>query len=304
MGIEIKIKCSCGTHYAFEVEPETREMPCTVQCPNCSTDGTAAANEYLRGYAEMQARAEAARLAVPTPPAVAAAPALPAARPVPAAAPAAPKKRGYGEPNLLMGTVGAVVAALAGMMVWYLIIKLTNIEFGIIAWGVGGLTGFGCRMLGGGYSVKLGCIAGACALVAIVGGEFLATKAGVNKLMAPMIAGAYDERMAYAKRALEAKTDEAIRELLAAEKSDGDAKVTPEAIKPSDIAEFRKELPKLEAFTKGRPTKAEFEREFRERLDSAEMNALILKHSVSLWTALWLFLGVGSAYRLGTGTVQ
>jgi hypothetical protein len=61
---------------------------------------------------------------------------------------------------------------------------------------------------------------------------------------------------------------------------------------------------KLKDFVNGQPTKAEFERDVRAKLNSARMQAEVLKHSVSLWTVLWLFLGVGSAYRLGVGETQ
>ena len=37
--MEIRIECSCGTPYAFEVEPVGGRMPTTVQCPSCGVDG-------------------------------------------------------------------------------------------------------------------------------------------------------------------------------------------------------------------------------------------------------------------------
>jgi hypothetical protein len=190
------------------------------------------------------------------------------------------------------------------MLVWYALIKFAHVESGIIAWGVGGVTGFACRTLGAGYSQKLGIIAGTCALVAIVGGEFMATKALFNEYVGQTLAGAYDHRMDYAKKAVEAKTDQEIRTLLAAEESEEGDQVTPDSINDSDLEAFRKELPALQDFINGKPGRAQFDQELRASLNSTEMNGLLLRHSVSLWTLLWLFFGVGSAYKLGSGVTE
>lgn len=46
--MEIKIDCSCGTRYGFEVEPENGRMPTSVACPGCGADGTSAANTQIQ----------------------------------------------------------------------------------------------------------------------------------------------------------------------------------------------------------------------------------------------------------------
>ncbi len=46
--MEIKIFCSCGTKYKFDVQPVNERMPWPVTCPTCGLDGTADANEILR----------------------------------------------------------------------------------------------------------------------------------------------------------------------------------------------------------------------------------------------------------------
>lgn len=322
--MEIKIHCSCGTKYKFEADPVESRLPAPVACPACGLDGTEAANEYIRQAVATVPKvrvkvAVPASAAVPAPPATPIPPAasenpLPEAGAVaaprtgiPPMAPAAGqgKKRGYGEPNLALGTAGAVGAAILGMIVWYLIIVGTNTEFGILAWGVGAFIGFGCRVLGAGYSQKLGIIAGVCAFVAIVGGEYLATRTAYQQFLDQFMEGAYEARLEYAQRAVQLETEEQTRAFLAEGMSDEEETVAPADITPQQLAEFRQdELPKLKDFAEGRPTKAEFEREVRASLNSARMQAEVLKHSVSLWTVLWLFLGVGSAYRLGVGETQ
>ena len=46
--MEIKIECSCGQRYKFDVEPENGEMPVPVACPACGRDGTPAANRLIQ----------------------------------------------------------------------------------------------------------------------------------------------------------------------------------------------------------------------------------------------------------------
>jgi hypothetical protein len=72
--MEIKIQCSCGTRYAFEVEPVNGWMPVRVKCPGCGADGTDAANDILR-----QSRAAAAPRPVPQPAPAPTQPSLPVA---------------------------------------------------------------------------------------------------------------------------------------------------------------------------------------------------------------------------------
>lgn len=43
----MKINCSCGQNYAFEVEPIAGRMPGPVKCPACGADGTEAANAVI-----------------------------------------------------------------------------------------------------------------------------------------------------------------------------------------------------------------------------------------------------------------
>jgi hypothetical protein len=204
---------------------------------------------------------------------------------------------------MALGTAGAVSAACLGMLVWYLLIKWTNTEFGIVAWGVGGLTGVGCRVLGGGYSQKLGVIAGLCAFLAIVGGEFLATHTAYSRFVNEFLGTAYQEQMAFAQRAVQAETETEVKAFLAAEKDDGTGRT--EDVTPDEIREFRNSnLPKLKAFVEGQPSRQEFEATVRASFNSMGVKASLLKHSVSLWTLLWLFLGVGTAYRLGTGQTE
>ncbi|MCB1125250.1 MAG: hypothetical protein KDM81_02055, partial [Verrucomicrobiae bacterium] len=232
-------------------------------------------------------------------------PGPPSARPGATAAPSTPaKKRAYGEPNLMMGTVGAVGGALVGMMIWFLLIKATGYEIGWVAWGVGGLTGFVCRVLGAGYSRTLGFIAAGCAFVAILGGEYLATQDAFNTLLANELEGTYEQHVAFARKAVNLETDDQIRQFLVDQSAEEGFSLPPETFTDEDIQSFREEsLPELRDLAEGRPPKAEYEENLRKEISDAVRGELF-KASFSLWTILWLILGVGSAWRLGTGETQ
>lgn len=214
----------------------------------------------------------------------------------------APKqRRGYGEPNMLLGSLGAVVAGIIGLLAWYAMVRYANIESGLIAWGVGGLVGFGCRILGGGYSSKLGFIAGSCALIAIVGGQYVAYRSMFDQVIAKQMDTVYAEALEHAQKAVQQKTDEEIRAFLANTRSGDGKTVTPEQITAEDLADFRKNLPELRDLASGKTKKEQYQAQLMQRLHSVDIQGSLLKESLSLWTLLWLFLGIGSAYKLGSG---
>jgi len=45
--VPVKIVCSCGQKYSFEVYPLNGQMPLPVRCPVCGVDGTATANQAI-----------------------------------------------------------------------------------------------------------------------------------------------------------------------------------------------------------------------------------------------------------------
>ena len=78
------------------------------------------------------------------------------------------------EGNLPMAIVGGVIAALIGAGVWAGILIATEYEIGILAWGLGVLTGFGVVLLGRGGRPSFGLIAAICALFSIFMGKYFA----------------------------------------------------------------------------------------------------------------------------------
>src|SRR6266487_1920529 len=58
--MEVKVQCSCGTRYKFDVEPINDQMPGPVSCPSCGADGTAASNAIIRQSVNAQLTAVSA----------------------------------------------------------------------------------------------------------------------------------------------------------------------------------------------------------------------------------------------------
>jgi hypothetical protein len=75
--VPVKIVCSCGQKYAFEVYPLNGRMPSPIQCPVCGLDSTAVADEIIALALKVTSPA-----ALPPPPA-APAPSPPPTAPVP-----------------------------------------------------------------------------------------------------------------------------------------------------------------------------------------------------------------------------
>jgi hypothetical protein len=129
--MEIKLVCSCGTKFKFEVEPVHGRMPAPVYCPACNADATAEANEVLRQmYSTPQPESVAAPVATPAggglrinrpethapPPPL---PPPPATIYVPAEVTLAPPVDPDAKKMRVMGIVAAVVAiALLGLGGW------------------------------------------------------------------------------------------------------------------------------------------------------------------------------------------
>lgn len=210
------------------------------------------------------------------------------------------KSSDYSGPSNKRGIIGAAVGGFIGMLIWAGLIVATNTEIGWIAWGVGGLTGFAARAIGRGTGPTIGLAAAISAFIAIIGGQFLATRHAVTTFMDGVVKEGYNEHIAYAKEAAAAKDDSEIKAFLV-KQAQLDEEDTP-AISDSDVNDFKRdELPGLRKAANGQLSRAEFERTNRASLESVFTTKQILLSSLSFWTLLWIALGVGSAYKLGTG---
>jgi hypothetical protein len=183
--MELKVVCDCGQKYAFDVEPVGGQMPTAVTCPSCGADGTQTANNLLAQNFPNQppplpmatmAPKIASGLRVSIPPAAsipATPPPLNVPRPIapitPLTRPKAPQK----DFSMGLGILGALLGAVIGGVVVYAFYTWAGFRFPLSGVGIGALTGYGARLLGRGTDTTLGIIAGALALISIVGAFYL-----------------------------------------------------------------------------------------------------------------------------------
>ncbi|MDB6031614.1 MAG: hypothetical protein JWM16_1952, partial [Verrucomicrobiales bacterium] len=140
-------------------------------------------------------------------------------------------------------------------------------------------------------------IASICAAAAILGGEFLVVNHFANRLLNTTAERVYLSKVAYAGKAVAAKTDPQLKEFLAQKGDKGADQVTSE-----ELATFReKELPKLEALAAGTPSEKEFVKQFLGEKGSFGFKFKLFEKFISLFTILWVCFGVASAYKIGSG---
>jgi len=308
--LELKVQCDCGQRYKFDVEPVDGRMPFVVNCPICGANGTEKANQLLAqivpqpqqaahalnlapiGAPEVAAVGAPASLtpAVPaTPsrlriniskpeaPAPVAAAAVPQAAPIPrpmarpqasaAAAQAVPGKK----PNFGLGVIGALVGSIVGSILYFVIFKYADLQFKLLALGVGYLAGLGAELLGRKEGSKeLGIIAAVFTLLGIVGAQYVVARgwwlAGSQDLTPTKYKSAFEEQVADAKKivtAVPTGSDQEIRIFLAKhEAEDSGEKIDPKSITPDEIKAFKEnDLPEAKKLASGQITKQEFDKQ-------------------------------------------
>lgn len=202
---------------------------------------------------------------------------------------------------LIRGSIGALVGGLLGMLAWYWLIRATESSWGIVAWGVGALTGGAARMLSKDGSMALGIVCAVCALGAIVFGEYYGIRALVMQQadkFASIADMAYEAQKEYAKEALAAKTPEDIRKLIAEQEEK-----TPAEVTEAELVEFKKDLPELQAIADGKVSKEDFRAKLRSAADEFNFKDYFFKEDVKsgIFMVLFICLGVASAWKLGAG---
>jgi hypothetical protein len=71
-----------------------------------------------------------------------------------------------------LGIVGGLVAAIAGGVVWSLVLVLLDYELGIVAWGIGFACAFGVVTLGGGKGIPMQAVAIITSILGILIGKY------------------------------------------------------------------------------------------------------------------------------------
>lgn len=190
------------------------------------------------------------------------------------------------------GVVGAILGGLVGMFGWYFLIRVTHMEIGYAAIMVGAVTGGGARLLARQGSSLQGIVCAVCALFAIIGGQYFALVAIVDKEIEWDVAKEYKAEMRWAKSALEATNTGDIVYFLSVREEVDQASVTEE-----DIKKFREvELPEYRDLLNGKPSKEEYI-----EAQKATWPTIPLTESIGIFTIVWSLFGIAAAWRIGSG---
>jgi hypothetical protein len=310
--MDVVVPCDCGTRFSFQVEPVAGRLPAGAEllCPSCQKDGVPLANrvigEVLRKAAAAQAaltpagpkkksifnRSRTTKTAQPEP-------AYTSSDPF--AEPAAKDDDVYTGPDKVKGMIGAVVGGAVGAAAWATIVYVTGYEIRYLAVGIGALVGYCSRKFGGGRDYHLGLFATVCALLAIFVGQWFAANAFIKKFASEFAEAQYQVRMETDKEAAGLKSDAAIKEFLAARDSSPFKAVSAGTVSAAAVAGFKTtELPPLKKFAAGDPSRAAFVDQER----SAYLQKLGIKDifiaSITPYLFLWVFLGIGAAWKLAS----
>jgi len=200
-----------------------------------------------------------------------------------------------------MGVIGALGGAVIGMIGWALLIRFTGYEIGFAAWGVGIITGFGSLLLSGGGNTTKGVIAGILAVLAILGGQYFAVKHQLDRFVDEYGEQLYAYEMDLAK-AVDGADPERLRELVAYDNSDDENELSAADVTEEMVWEFRENrLPQLAAILDGSMTEYDFLEKVKTSIRENVTMVDILKDSFSIFTLLWIALGVGSAFKIAAG---
>jgi phosphate/sulfate permease len=210
----------------------------------------------------------------------------------------------FGFPKWLLA---ASIAGLVGAAIWAGISYATNYEIGYIAWAIGGMVGVAVRYVAGEdqEGAGPGLTAAIVAILAVLGGKFVATSLLVSSLTSGFNVSLTDDdmMMGYASE-------------LARERLDRGQHVAFENGKSWEKAESLADFPadiRQQATAKWQAMPAE-QRQKEKALHEAALQAMVsdvqsqlrssaFADSFSLFDGLWFFLAAGTAYRLGAGNV-
>lgn len=217
----------------------------------------------------------------------------PKSSPKPIAKPAAASR----EPSLALGAVGAVAGAAIGAGIWFAVLKSTSLSGGFIAPVLGILAGFGARLLGRGASPTLGGAACISATLAIVLMGWLVMVEQVNRQMQPQLKTIYDSKLAEAKLAAAAKTDEEMKAIVARNTMSVD--VSGSRVTEAELKTFRTTvLPKMLDLASGKISRSEFESKQLAQWRGGQDWMEIWQDSLGIFGLLWMLAGVGAAARI------
>lgn len=196
-------------------------------------------------------------------------------------------------------------AALAGALLWSFIANTFGYELGLVAWGIGGLVGFAFAATGSSGS-SAGTAAAILALVAILGGKYL-LYSGVEDDISEAIASSQDEmkqlyidEMVAAVAYKDVSDEHALRRFMVHHKYvEYD---DPGDVSAEEIASFKEvDVPRLQSFGLAQPAYEQWYQETVGESLAGISTVGLIKADFGFMDAIFLLLGVATAFRLGYG---
>ncbi len=204
--------------------------------------------------------------------------------------------------------IAASIFAIVGAFIWKFIALVFDMEFGFIAWIIGGSVGFSAAYLGA-RGQKSGLICGTLAFVAIIGGKFMVYDAIINQSVNSVSIenASMGEEIELFRKKVEIYYDEVDSEqskkVFIYENGYTEAE-TINNISESDLEYFDDAiLPVFETFYDAKEEIDDFKTKLVDKFDDTNILALIFSNLYFL-DFLFLFLGVTTAYRLADNGYQ
>ena len=209
----------------------------------------------------------------------------------------------------IMALVATAVVAAGGAFAWKMMVLTTGYEYGVAAWVIGGAIGLAAAIAGAGGQTS-GAVCGVLALLAIIGGKYLAyqtiqtdldvmlTQIGLEmEDMRP----AYDELL-YSAEVFSAtpQDDASVREFMV-DHGYTDAFVALD-VSAEELDYFRSfTVPELNSMALSPPGFEQWiNTSFQSEISSVSTIELLME-DLGLIDIVFLFLGIGTAFRLGSG---
>jgi hypothetical protein len=206
-----------------------------------------------------------------------------------------------------MSVVAAVVGGVVGALIWAAISYFTHREIGYVAWAVGGLVGL-ASLFAGGAGATNGVICAVIALLSILGGKYVATKAFVGDALVENQRKIHAELMGDARdlAKVQKKDDAAIRTFMKShnyvEKSRKTKDITDE-----EVDDFRNDsIPMLETMAEEQPTfeawrKTDHANAILDDMEASLDAGNLVFEDLNAIDLVFGFLGIATAFRIGSG---
>ncbi|MCG8673175.1 MAG: hypothetical protein MI867_27555 [Pseudomonadales bacterium] len=220
--------------------------------------------------------------------------------------------RGQSESRLLMygfsfaALAGASVVAVLGAVLWKTLAFEFDREYAIVAWAIGGAVGLTAAMFGS-RGQGAGTICAILAVCAIMGGKYLFyadLQANISSAFEEMGSGdmmraAYDEWLVEAEAYGQVTNDQSLRQFMY--DYDYVDYASPDQITSSDIEEFKQEYAQsFDEFGSTQPTYDEWMNNFVAPEIQSISTFDVVQESLGWLDLLFIFMGVASAYRIGS----